>query len=302
MEYCDECDRYFQSAESLQQHLGDSARHRNRSTFVYGFGSTTVTTLTPPVRASPQISASGFEMASGRISWRDREAQRATACGTGGTAGDDTNHTIDTSKILIDSLKGLYISGEYSDLVISCRGKEYHVHRAVVCTQSDFFSAACRGAFKEAQEGKIDLPDDDPRLVDIMVHYLYHFDYDVQSHGLETDRHRTNDSEPGGGALLTHAKVYSLAEKYLIHGLKAVALRQFKAATDRSPDVNDFLPAMEEVYTSTMEDDRGLRDVVVETLYVHSEWLDEEDVRDVVQGLGALTYDMVIYLRKERIF
>jgi hypothetical protein len=186
--------------------------------------------------------------------------------------------------------------------VISCRGKEYHVHRAVVCTQSDFFSAACRGTFKEAQEGKIDLPDDDPRLVDIMVHYLYHFDYDVQLHGVETDGHRTNDSEPGGGALLTHAKVYSLAEKYLIHGLKAVALRQFRAATARSPDIDDFLPAMEEVYTSTIEDDRGLRDVVVETLCKHSEWLDEEDVRDVVKGLGALTYDMVIYMRKKRIF
>lgn len=42
----------------------------------------------------------------------------------------------------------LYSSEEYSDLLISCRGNEYHVHKAIVCTQSDFFAAACRGSFK----------------------------------------------------------------------------------------------------------------------------------------------------------
>ncbi|KAK4194182.1 hypothetical protein QBC40DRAFT_311651 [Triangularia verruculosa] len=213
------------------------------------------------------------------------------------TAGDEP------SKDLISSLKGLYSSGEYSDLVISCGGKDYHVHRAIVCTQSEFFSTACRASFKA--KGKIPLPDDDPRLVHIMVHYLYHFDYDVQlqygrSHfdGLKTDGDETNVNEPIGEVLLTHAKVYALAEKYLIRGLKAVALRQFKAAATVSLNINDFLLAMLEVYTTTIEDDRGLRDIVVETLYKHSQWLDKEEVRDVVKGLGALTYDLVIYMRQ----
>jgi hypothetical protein len=122
-----------------------------------------------------------------------------------------------------------------------------------------------------------------------MVHYLYHFDYDVRLQ----DEHRTNVNEPAGDALLTHAKIYALAEQYLISGLKAVALRQFKAAATVSLDMDDFLGAAVVVYESTIEDDRGLRDVVVETLCGHSEWLDEEKVRDVVKGLGALTYDTV---------
>ncbi|KAK3682379.1 hypothetical protein B0T22DRAFT_501790 [Podospora appendiculata] len=92
--------------------------------------------------------------------------------------------------------------------------------------------------------------------------------------------------------------VYALAEKYMICGLKAVALRQFKAAATVSLDINDFLQATWEVYTSTIDDDRGLRDVVVETLYKNSQWLDKEEVRDVVKGLGALTYDLIIYLRQ----
>lgn len=127
-----------------------------------------------------------------------------------------------------------------------------------------------------------------------MVHYLYHFNYDAK-----VDGYKTNVNESAQGVFLTHAKVYALAEKYLIHGLKAVALRQFKAAAACSPDITDFLPAMEEVYTSTMEDDRGLRDVIVETLCKHSRWLDKEDVQDVVQRLGALTYDVVIHLRRK---
>ncbi|KAK3946535.1 hypothetical protein QBC32DRAFT_225916, partial [Pseudoneurospora amorphoporcata] len=186
---------------------------------------------------------------------------------------------------------------------------EYHVHRAIVCTQSEFFSAACRGSFKAR---KIDLPDDDPRLVHIMVHYLYHFDYDVRLQhersgydGLEMDGYETNVNEPAADALLTHAKIYALAEKYLIRGLKALALRQFKAAATVSLDIDDFLGAALVVYKSTIEDDRGLRDVVVETLSKHSEWLDEEKVRDVLKELGALTYDindMFIYMRQEHRF
>ncbi|KAK3338098.1 hypothetical protein B0H65DRAFT_312489 [Neurospora tetraspora] len=116
------------------------------------------------------------------------------------------------------------------------------------------------------------------------------------------DGYGTNVNEPAADALLTHAKIYALAEKYLISGLKAVALRQFKAAATVSLDIDDFLGAALVVYESTIEDDRGLRDVVVETLCKHSEWLDEEKVRDVVKELGALTYDMVIYMRQKRMF
>ena len=144
-----------------------------------------------------------------------------------------------------------------------------------------------------------------------MVHYLYHFDYNLQlqyerSHldGSETDGDGTDVNEPTRDVFVTHAKVYALAEKYLIRGLKAVALRQFKAAAIVRPfvslDINDFLQATCEVYTSTVEDDRGLRDIVVETLYKQSHWLDKEEVLDVLKGLGPLAYDLVVYMHQHR--
>ncbi|KAK4244387.1 hypothetical protein C7999DRAFT_17368, partial [Corynascus novoguineensis] len=87
----------------------------------------------------------------------------------------------------------------------------------------------------------------------------------------------------------------------LNRGLKTVALRRFRASSAAlGLGINDFLQATCEVYTSTVEDDRGLRDIVVKTLYKNSKWLDKEEVRDVLRGLGALTYDLVINMGQRR--
>ncbi|KAL9560968.1 hypothetical protein ACKAV7_014997 [Fusarium commune] len=77
------------------------------------------------------------------------------------------------NKALVDLLK----TGDYSDLVISCGKDQYRVHKAIICPRSHFFKAACDGEFKEAQTGTIDLPDDDPVAVRMMIEYLYHDTY-----------------------------------------------------------------------------------------------------------------------------
>ncbi|KAH7200937.1 hypothetical protein BKA60DRAFT_500127 [Fusarium oxysporum] len=77
------------------------------------------------------------------------------------------------SKALVDLLK----TGDYSDLVISCGKDQYRVHKAIICPRSHFFKAACDGKFKEAQTGTIDLPDEDPVAVRMMIEYLYHDTY-----------------------------------------------------------------------------------------------------------------------------
>jgi len=38
----------------------------------------------------------------------------------------------------------LLTSGDYSDFVITCGSDKYHVHKAIVCSQSDFFKKAER--------------------------------------------------------------------------------------------------------------------------------------------------------------
>ncbi|KAF5539801.1 amino acid transport gap1, partial [Fusarium phyllophilum] len=76
-----------------------------------------------------------------------------------------------------DALANLLKTGDYSDLTITCGKDQYRVHKAIICPRSNFFKAACDGKFKEAQTGKVNLPDDDPRAVCMMIEYLYHDAY-----------------------------------------------------------------------------------------------------------------------------
>jgi hypothetical protein len=39
-------------------------------------------------------------------------------------------------------------TGEYSDLKLVCHGREYHVHKAIVCPQVAFLEGACREGFR----------------------------------------------------------------------------------------------------------------------------------------------------------
>ena len=81
-------------------------------------------------------------------------------------------------------------SGNYSDFKITCKGAEFNVHRAIVCSASDFFKALCDSGFKvsscsgdfskmvidalqEQSAGSVDLPDDDPETVKRMIDFLY---------------------------------------------------------------------------------------------------------------------------------
>lgn len=51
------------------------------------------------------------------------------------------------SDALPSMLGELLVSGDYSDFTITCKGRTFNVHRAVVCPQSSFFAAALNGRF-----------------------------------------------------------------------------------------------------------------------------------------------------------
>ncbi|KAI1501422.1 BTB/POZ protein [Biscogniauxia marginata] len=204
---------------------------------------------------------------------------------------------------LEDSLKRLYSSREYSDLTISCDGRDHQVHKAIVCPRSEFFAAACRGAFEEERKATINLPDDDPQLVDIMVQYLYHLDYNTPSpagrankpsHAKLTRKYRELTSD-----LVTHVMVYALAKKYDIRGLKSLAIQKFEAAVEKQWLTYSFLEAVQEIYTSTTESDRELRDVVISTFYAHPDLLDKKATQVIFKELGVLSYDLLMHLRHE---
>ena len=208
---------------------------------------------------------------------------------------------------------------------------------------------------QEALTNEINLPEDDPELIRLMLDYLYRLDYDytngktssrdatelrpeptsvrdreapddapamyqpehfqlfrrrpVAEEENKKDKGRisfdenleTNDVDwprsPKTG-LATHARMYALADKYQISGLKALAQRKFQKAALQHWNSEEFAPALHIVYTSTLEEDRGLRDVVISTIS-RDRLLEKPEVRAVVKGLPELAFGLLMYIWKQ---
>jgi hypothetical protein len=45
-------------------------------------------------------------------------------------------------------MKRLLDEEKYADMTISCLGREFKGHRAIICSQSPFFDAALKGGFR----------------------------------------------------------------------------------------------------------------------------------------------------------
>src|SRR5690606_4839200 len=80
------------------------------------------------------------------------------------------------------TLRNFTTFAKYSDFTIAAGPYTFRVHRAVICSQSGYFETLCESEFKEAQERKVELKEDDPEAVRCVIEFLYTRDYRV--HGL----------------------------------------------------------------------------------------------------------------------
>jgi len=178
--------------------------------------------------------------------------------------------------------------------MIICGSDAYEVHKAIVCSQSEFFKLACRkhtddgGDFKEAQSGIVEIPshktdanttepedfkwdadEDDPKCVKLMIHYFYHLDYlEVETAKIK-EKKRTEENYDEAhvlkeGLLIDHAKMYAMGDKYGIPGLKDLALRKYQEAYEHTSA--GFANSMIVIYTSTIDNDMDLRNVIIKIL------------------------------------
>jgi hypothetical protein len=108
------------------------------------------------------------------------------------------------------------------------------------------------------------------------------------------DMRSTSSQDPDldNAYLLTHARVYAIAEKYGIKGLKTLARSKFAAQIAQHFCSNEFAPSLAEVYESTVDSDRGLRDIVIQTFRSHPDIATRDDVEDVVRQTPGLAWEL----------
>ena len=64
------------------------------------------------------------------------------------------------------------LSGPSIDIFVGEDARHWALHRNLLCYHSDFFESPCVQESK-AKNGKIELPDDDPRAFELLVKWLY---------------------------------------------------------------------------------------------------------------------------------
>ncbi|KAF2858025.1 hypothetical protein K470DRAFT_222206, partial [Piedraia hortae CBS 480.64] len=232
-------------------------------------------------------------------------------------------------------LDRLLVNGKFSDLRLVCNSRQWAVHRALLCSRSSFFDAACSHAFREARDLVVDLSDDDEEAVEQMICYFYRLDYDIQEQTPTVElRHRSRrpkkvdfsqirdpllemaglsppsspccsprqDTPPPQSTimetdnrppkLLLHVRVYALAEKYDIPGLKELARSKFEISLACHYDSPEVPEAIEEVYCSTIDSDRGLRDVIVQLFMQHPLLATTPAVRALLDDMSPFMDDI----------
>lgn len=90
-----------------------------------------------------------------------------------------------------------------------------------------------------------------------------------------------------------HARVYALAEKYGIPGLKTLALEYFKSSARFQWDTDEFMRAIEVAYMGTPDPEGLLRNAVVTVIGARPAFLDKPAVQEWIPGIEGLSFDLL---------
>ncbi|PPJ51972.1 hypothetical protein CBER1_10703 [Cercospora berteroae] len=92
--------------------------------------------------------------------------------------------------------------------------------------------------------------------------------------------------------LVLHTQVYALGEKYDIPSLKQLARQKFEMAAACYYDAPELAEAIELVYQSTVDTDRGLRDIVLQLFRRHPQLANTQDIYAVIKETPGLALDL----------
>jgi hypothetical protein len=93
--------------------------------------------------------------------------------------------------------------------------------------------------------------------------------------------------------LMLHAQMYEIADKYDVTGLKELAREKFLRACAKYWNDDHFAPAAHHAFTSTSEDDYGLKKVVSSTISQHMALLKKPEVEALLTEFNGLALGLL---------
>ncbi|KAF1915938.1 hypothetical protein BDU57DRAFT_573413 [Ampelomyces quisqualis] len=88
--------------------------------------------------------------------------------------------------------------------------------------------------------------------------------------------------------LLLHSKMYEIADKYDVIGLKQLAREKFLRAASKFWDHEQFPPAAHYAFSTTPEEDKGLRDIVSNIILKHMSLLNKPAIEALLTEFNGL--------------
>ncbi|KAI1263793.1 BTB/POZ protein [Xylariaceae sp. FL1019] len=193
-------------------------------------------------------------------------------------------------------LRHFFENDSLADATIRCEDKELKVHAVVCAAHSDYFMKAFCGPWKESKgDREMTLHEVDADVVTALVQYMYHFDYKPPENAYAT---------------VFHAKVYSLADRYQMPQLKQHSKKKFDSAMKKfwlhqqaGPISSELFLALDEIYTSTPDNDRGLRDIITRHCHNNKKLLETDtSFHMILREVPALAVDMIFYHPFDHLF
>lgn len=176
---------------------------------------------------------------------------------------------------------------------------------------------------------------DDPEIVKLMVDYFYSFDYlpdaeervrratphgslflkelvdelimqqESEENGSTVDDTSTKHNQPPKlqNFIVEHAKIFAMAVKYQIDGLRDLAVQKFDREMNKSSahHHDNFAQALSIVYTSTPDDMKQLRSSVELALdYFYEHLIRKDDIKAVISSTPQLSFALLELSRQSR--
>ncbi|KAK3718859.1 hypothetical protein LTR37_004775 [Vermiconidia calcicola] len=181
------------------------------------------------------------------------------------------------------TLKELWRTSAFTDLIISSGAYSFPLHRCILSTQSPFFAHACRQNLQPSAKGlTLAMDSDDPIALHSMLQYFYTAKLSVPLDNLLI---LGGPAIPSLDILL---KVYKLATKYTLPDLKEQAAEQYCAVlANEWPKGHGILLAkgLIETFNEEFEEPEVLREATLEVaLRFSEELLGDRVVYDMLEG------------------